>query len=270
MNSLTRFEEHFAFGKNWESFRRVVTAERIAAAENGLTKLFPDGALRDADVLDIGCGSGLSALAALNLGAARVEGIDIDPDCVEAARALLSANAVAGCWSVRRQSVFDLSPPPAYDVVHSWGVLHHTGDMWKAVRVAAALVKPGGYFAIALYRKTRWCGFWVREKRFYARAPSWVQSLARGVYKSAAILMMFKNGVNPRETISGYARRRGMSWSHDIHDWLGGYPYESASADAVRACLADLEFDIVREFVGDASGGLLGSGCDEFVARRQT
>ena len=45
-----------------------------------------------------------------------------------------------------------------FDVVYSWGVLHHTAAMWKAIDHAAGLVKPGGLFAIALYQKTPACG----------------------------------------------------------------------------------------------------------------
>ena len=38
-----------------------------------------------------------------------------------------------------------------FDIVYSWGVLHHTGDVWHAIENAASRVKPGGIFYIALY-----------------------------------------------------------------------------------------------------------------------
>src|SRR6185437_11910436 len=56
-------------------------------------------------------------------------------------------------FAVHRASVFDL-PQDQYDVVHSWGVLHHTGDMWRAIRTSALRVKPNGIYAIAIYLKT--------------------------------------------------------------------------------------------------------------------
>lgn len=165
-------EGHFAFGENWKSFVNVVDANRIARAEAGMRRLFPDGDLRGARFLDVGCGSGLSSLAAARSGAAQVHGVDIDPASVEAARSLLGRHLPPGAWSARIASVFDLDPARdgLFDVVYSWGVLHHTGAMWRAVESAAALVRPGGLLAVALYRKTALCEFWRREKALYARA----------------------------------------------------------------------------------------------------
>ncbi len=269
MNSLTKVEEHFAFGENWESFRRVLNDKRIEAAEAGLKKLFPNDEMRGARVLDIGCGSGLSSLAALRLGAARVEAVDIDPKSVAATREMLTSNAPQGQWSARVQSVFDLSPQTwqEFDIVYSWGVLHHTGDMWRAVRTAATMVRPGGLLAIALYHKTPWCDFWTWEKRFYSRSSPGTQAMVRMIYKFLLVLRMFRYRVNPVRRIRQHDDR-GMSWTHDVHDWLGGYPYESTAAEDVRACLRELGFDIAREFITQPSG-MLGSSCDQFVALRR-
>jgi hypothetical protein len=50
----------FAFGKNWQSFAAIADEESISEAQRGLVKLFPNGELRGARILDAGCGSGLS------------------------------------------------------------------------------------------------------------------------------------------------------------------------------------------------------------------
>ena len=63
-----------------------------------------------------------------------------------------------------------------------------------------------------------------------------------------------------------------MSFFHDVHDWLGGYPYESVSRDETVAILNDLGFFHVRSFVKKnmiARSGILGSGCDEYVFKRR-
>jgi SAM-dependent methyltransferase len=73
----------FAFGKNWQSFAAIADEESISEAQRGLVKLFPNGELRGARILDVGCGSGLSMAAALRLGASQVDGVDIDPDSIE-------------------------------------------------------------------------------------------------------------------------------------------------------------------------------------------
>ena len=262
-------EEHFAFGENWQSFVRMLDEERIADAEAGMKRLFPDGELQGARFLDIGCGSGLSSLVALRLGASEVRAVDVDPNSVAATRETLSKYCPNGRWTAAVESAFDLAPEKEqlFDIVYSWGVLHHTGDMWRAVRIAASLVKPGGYFAIALYRKTPFCGFWTVEKRAYSKSPEFVQAVIRGAYKTAWVSFRTLRGDHPLKYIRDY-NKRGMDWSHDVHDWLGGYPYESTSPEDARKFVETCGFKMVREFVEPPALGLFGSGCDEYVARR--
>jgi 2-polyprenyl-6-hydroxyphenyl methylase/3-demethylubiquinone-9 3-methyltransferase len=262
----------FRFGENWRSFLATVTEESVLEAERGLVRLLPESAIRGKTFLDIGCGSGLSMLAALRLGAAWVRGVDYDADSVEAARTLLTAHAPDGAWTAERKSVFDLTPDEdrAYDTVYSWGVLHHTGAVWRAMECASRMVVPGGYFAIALYRKTPLCALWTREKRLYADASAPVQSLIRELYIAAyraALLAQFRN---PSAYEKNYRLMRGMDWKHDVHDWLGGYPYESVDSVAVKADLKRLGFDIERVFEHPAAAvGVFGTHCDEFVAVRR-
>jgi len=66
-----------------------------------------------ATVLDYGCGSGILAIAAAKLGAARVTGVDIDPQAVDAARANAAANGVAGEFLPADR----LPPAASFDVV---------------------------------------------------------------------------------------------------------------------------------------------------------
>ena len=268
---LRAVETHFAFGENWRSFIDTIDEESVTDAERGLAKLFPADELLGKRFLDIGSGSGLSMLAASNLGAAEVVGVDIDSSSVAATTALLTPRLGDG-WSVQVKSVFDIDPAVdgTFDVVHSWGVLHHTGDMWTAVRKAAAMVYPGGQFALALYRKTPMCGIWRVEKRFYTSAPPAVQAILRWLFKAAFALAMLVRGRNPIRYLKGYRTVRGMDTNHDLHDWLGGYPYESASPQQVAAFLDGMGFTLVRSFTVPQTIGLFGSGCDEYVFVRRT
>lgn len=255
--SLLAQETHFRFGENWKDFLSTVDEGSILEAERGLTKLLPEG-VRGKTFLDIGCGSGLHLLAASRMGA-KAMGVDIDPDSVAAAQSL-------GC-SATVCSVFDLPTVPS-DIVYSWGVLHHTGDMWPAVEKAASLVKPGGTFVLALYRKTPMCGFWRVEKRVYRKLPKPLQAIIKRLYSLPLMLSVAKQGKNPLAYIRNYKSARGMSFWHDIHDWLGGYPYESATPEETEDRLKAMGFEIVRSFPGGRSLGLLGTGCFEMVARR--
>src|SRR3954451_2765426 len=142
---------HFAFGENWLSFQAGVAETSIAEAERGLARLLPREEIAGRGFLDIGCGSSLSMLAALPLGAGEVAGVDIDPASVRATRALLGRHAPGGNWRAEEASVLDLSPEAhgRHEIVHSWGVLHHTGAMWDAIDRACRLMTPGGRLALA-------------------------------------------------------------------------------------------------------------------------
>src|SRR5579863_5255532 len=204
--------DRFRFGENWQSFVATVTPEAIAEAERGLSRLFPGGEIRGSRFLDIGCGSGLSALAARRLGAAQVDAIDIDAQSVGAATELLTKSQPSGGWSVRCESVFDLDRERygSYDIVYSWGVLHHTGAMWRALDHAAAMVAPGGLLAVALYRQTPLCPVWRLEKRFYARARPTTQAAIRALYQSAYRAGLVATGRSPARYIAEYISARGM------------------------------------------------------------
>ena len=263
---------HFAFGKNWASYAQLVTETRVQAAVDSLRKL-AGGDLHGKSFLDIGCGSGLHALAALRLGASEVLAIDIDGDSVATALQLLQTNAPKQCWSARQASVFDLEkhPPGAFDVVYSWGVLHHTGAMYRALRAAAALVAPGGRFIFALYRWTPLCWLWKIEKQWYAAASPTAQARARSAYValfSKAFALRRRGSFS--SYLADYRQRRGMDFHHDVHDWLGGWPYESISAAQTARFMTGLGFEQVHAFT--AAGvrlGLFGSGCDEYVYKRK-
>ncbi len=272
-SGLTGVDSHFAFGRNWASFVDQLDSSQVELAIKGLARLLRPEEIEGKSFLDIGCGSGLSMLAALRLGAARVTGVDIDASSVDTARRLLEqrASADAARWSASVASVFDLDPAThgTFDVVHSWGVLHHTGDMHRAIDMAGRLVAPGGVYVLALYQKTRYCDLWRREKRFYASAPGVVQAMTRGVYKSATLAGVAATRQNPVRYVREYGSARGMDFHHDVHDWLGGYPYESVEPDALRVELTALGFAEVRSVVMPIrSRGLLGSRCDEYVFRR--
>src|SRR3954447_16373389 len=74
--------QRFAFGENWRSFLDSLTEERIDKASRAIARTIGEHRLDGAAVLDAGSGSGLSSLAALRLGAARVHSFDYDPASV--------------------------------------------------------------------------------------------------------------------------------------------------------------------------------------------
>lgn len=260
---------HFEFGQNWLSYARTIDDTRICEAERSLRQLLPVD-LAGKSFLDIGCGSGLFSLAALRLGATPVRAIDIDECSVQATRHVLETHAPRKDWRVDQLSILSEQAPGRFDIVYSWGVLHHTGDMWRALDRAAACVNRNGHLAIALYRKTYLCPLWTLEKRAYTRSPKLFAPIANAVFKASWIGAHLLRGRNPFTRIRSYYTERGMSWSHNVHDWLGGFPYESTSFDEVVAFATARGFELVRSNARRAREiGLFGSGCDEYVFVRQ-
>ena len=255
----------FAFGENWNSFLAELDDSRIAEAEKSLQWLVGRERFEGMSFIDIGSGSGLSSLAA------HVFSFDDDPRSVECAATLRDRFFPEDPdWSVERGSILDrvyLSNLDRFDIVYSWGVLHHTGAMHEAIANASRLVAPGGIYVIALYRKTRLCWLWGLEKRWYYRASPRAQSVVRGLYRGLMRVAFAVSGRNFNDYASNYRGNRGMDLAHDVHDWLGGYPYESIGPADVAKELTQLGFEHVRSKVR-YSLGLFGSGCDEYVYRR--
>lgn len=268
---LKQVESHFEFGENWLDYLRHVDEAAVAEAERGLLKLVPAEAIAGSRFLDIGCGSGLHSLAALRLGARELVAVDIDPNSVKATSALLDKWAPDANRQVRLLSVFDADPAElgTFDIVYSWGVLHHTGAMWEAVERASRLVRPGGLFAIALYQKRLSCGPWKVEKRLYTAAPGVVRAGLRGLYKTAFFAGKLVTGRNPWRYVRDYKSVRGMNWHNDVHDWLGGYPYELATPQEVDARLLAMGFEPATVLALKPGLGLLGTGCAEYTYRRR-
>jgi 2-polyprenyl-6-hydroxyphenyl methylase/3-demethylubiquinone-9 3-methyltransferase len=258
-------EKRYEFGQNWASYAQAMPSDAIAQAVDNFQRLVPRAEVAGKTLLDLGCGSGLHSVAALRSGASRVWAVDIDPTSVQTTQRLLRDLADNEPWQAERRDAFDLSDLPRFDIVYSWGVLHHTGDLWGAVRAAAEKVAPGGLLVIAIYRKTPMCGFWKLEKRFYTAAPAWLRRLLEWGYMTAFRAGLRVRGRRLADYVRQYSDNRGMAWQADVRDWLGGYPYESASQDEVLATLEGLGFTCRRKFCRSPGIGVLGTGCDEYV-----
>lgn len=266
--NLEELESHFRFGENWQSYARTISAKHIRHAVAGLRELLLDGCTGET-FLDIGCGSGIHSLAACMLGA-EVSAVDIDPASVSATHSVLTSHGFSTVVP-QQISVFDLDPASfgQFDIVYSWGVLHHSGDMWRAVSKAADLVRPGGRLVLALYDKTPFCGLWRLEKAWYSKATEVRQRQARAAFVTLFRLKCLLTGRSFSKSVAGYDSYRGMDYYHDLHDWMGGYPYQSARPLEVQGFLQARGFAQEVFLPSGVRIGLFGSGCSQYTFRRR-
>ncbi|MEZ4394467.1 MAG: class I SAM-dependent methyltransferase [Polyangiales bacterium] len=255
--------ERYAFGQNWSDYvSRHFSEERVERSRRHMLGFLGLDSLADKTFLDIGSGSGLHSLAAHRAGAARVVSFDYDHDSVATTRRLWDGVGRPASWEVSQGSILDRSfvdTLPTADIVYSWGVLHHTGDQWTAIRNAASRVPPGGLFYISLYTSDAFKrpdpSFWLDVKRRYNRA-GWLGQRAMEAWYIArfevglspfGVLKVARRLVNERES-------RGMSFYTDVKDWLGGWPMEFSSiADVTRFGEKQLGLTLLRMKDGEAT-----------------
>src|SRR4051812_15302818 len=264
--------QRFEFGDNWAQFLAVIDDSRIAQAEQAIKAMLEVETLEGKSFLDVGSGSGLSSLAARRLGA-RVVSFDYDPQSVactaELRRRYFDGDAN---WTVEEGSALDadyLARLGNFDVVYSWGVLHHTGEMHKALANVAACVKPGGKLFIALYNdQGRASKAWWMIKKAYVSLPKplrflvvWpclVRLWGPATLRDFALL-------RPFATWRNYKGQRGMSPYRDVIDWVGGFPFEVCKPEEVFDFYKSKGFSLSR--LSTCAGGI---GCNEFVFERKS
>ncbi len=267
--------ERFEFGKNWTAFLSVLDEDRIKKAEESLCEMLEVKDLHDKTFLDIGSGSGLFSLAARRLGA-KVHSFDFDPNsvaCTTELRRRYFENDKN--WTVEQNSALDenyVKSLGTFDIVYSWGVLHHTGDMWKGLENASFPVAENGKIFIAIYNDTgsqavRW--HWI--KKTYCRLPN----LLKTPFAIAAILpdevrqlgsaVITLKPMNYVKSWTSYKNGRGMNRWYDIIDWVGGYPYEVASPEELFEFYKAKGFRLTKL---KAKGA--GLGCVELVMQKES
>lgn len=259
----------FDFGQNWKEFsENALTGEKIRQARIAFQDLL-DEEIAGKTFLDIGFGQGMSLLLATERNATTY-GCDINPKCKQVLDAnkarffpmLDKSHVPCVVGSILDTSVVEtlrtLTPSGMFDIVHSWGVLHHTGDMTTAIQNAASLVSDKGVFVVALYNRHWSSPLWLLIKWLYCKSPSFVQRMFITVlYPIIWLAKLIVTNDNPSK------QDRGMDFMYDVIDWVGGYPYEYESIEETTERMKHLGFSLASVIPAQVP-----TGCNQFVFRK--
>jgi len=118
---------------------------------------------RNRDVLEIGVGMGADHAEWAKMSPRSLSGIDLTPRAIELTRARLEAHGLHSnleCGDAERLPFEDNS----FDLVYSWGVLHHSPDTPRAVNEVFRVLRPGGIARIMIYHYWSITGYmlWLR------------------------------------------------------------------------------------------------------------
>lgn len=253
----------YAFGENWRRFSRSIDEGRIESAIRSIEDMTGSSSLAGKTFLDVGSGSGLFSLAAHRLGASVVS-FDNDPQsvtCTKETRERYRRGRHG--WSILEHSALEPLPSNSsgpFDIVYSWGVLHHTGEMYLAIDSIVTAIKPGGLLLISIYNDQGLLSrYWRTVKRLYNKSR---------IFQAGIIVLhapyLFGLRFLVRAATCRLRLERGMSMWHDMLDWLGGYPFEVAKPEEIIERVQILGFSLQRL---KTCGGRL--GCNEFVFRKK-
>ena len=114
-------------------------------------------------VLEIGCGLGTAAVNFARNGAIYT-GVDLSQESLDLARRRFEVYNLKGdFYQANAEQLTDSVPLCSYDLVYSWGVIHHTPNPPAVVEQAKHFMKSGTIFKVMVYAKNSWKNFMIEQ-----------------------------------------------------------------------------------------------------------
>jgi len=246
----------FSFGKNWYKFLSTVDEKAINSAIADVDRLIEKEKIKGKKIIDIGSGSGIHSLSFFRIGAASLFSFDYDKFSVKATKYFWEKEGKPENWKVTEGSILDekfVNNLGQFDIVYSWGVLHHTGNMWEAIKNASTLVKPNGLFLLSLYQGVDTYEHDLKLKTKYNKSGFFGKKLME--LQWIIDIIKYKKRMGLKKPYAWNEKReRGMNVYYDIKDWLGGLPYEVSSDKQILDFLAPKGFELVKKDMKAACG----------------
>jgi len=116
---------------------------------------------RGMEVLEIGCGIGTAAVNFARFGA-RYTGVELSIESLALTRQRFDVYGLRGdFYQGNAEQLTDFLPPKQYDMIYSWGVIHHTPFPDRVVQQLSKYLRPGGIFKIMVYARDSWKNYMI-------------------------------------------------------------------------------------------------------------
>jgi 2-polyprenyl-3-methyl-5-hydroxy-6-metoxy-1,4-benzoquinol methylase len=125
-------------------------------------------------VLEIGCGIGTATICFARAGAS-VTAVDLSPKSLELAKQRAEVFGLSHrieFYQADAEKLSDVVPPAPYDLIYSFGVIHHTPHPERVIdQIRTHFVKPESILKLMVYHRYSWKVFWILAT--YGRCQFW-------------------------------------------------------------------------------------------------
>lgn len=180
----------------------------------------------DKDVLEIGCGMGTDAVNFARAGA-RYTGADLSSVSLDLARKRFEVYGLKRTLIEANAEALDQHlPASSFDLIYSFGVIHHTPNQRGVVESARQLIRATGELRIMLYAKNSWKDIMIEEGFDQPEAQSGCPLAT--TYTEDMVRELFKDLFEPVEMrqahIFPFVIEKYVNYEYELLPWFKAMP----------------------------------------------